>query len=301
MPLPAPYAPPWKRLGEDLVATLAWLGLKARELWRRNGEGTLPAPSFWPRRWLALFWPLALAGALGVALVLGRPSSPGATGLSAPGGSPSSRETGAPAVPAVIAPAEGLPSPPDAAALPGGDGASAIPAPPPAASGPMAPPASGPTAPSTEAPIDGPAQGSTDGPAEAPSAETGNGVEEEPGPGESEAPAEGPMAAAAEAPTLSEATRLRLAWRADDRDDLIADVTTDPAAATLTLQLNDRYQSLPPAKRQRRAEAWRQRASAAGYDHLRLGDGRGGLLGRDALVGGGMILLEPGGLGRPDP
>ena len=64
MPLPAPYAPPWKRLGEDGVALLAWLGLKVREVWRRNREGRLPLPAFWPRRWPRLFWPLVLAAVL---------------------------------------------------------------------------------------------------------------------------------------------------------------------------------------------------------------------------------------------
>lgn len=71
MPLPAPYAPPWKRLGEELVATLAWLRLKLREWARRNGEGTLPVPGFWPRRWPQLFWPLVLVIALAASIAVG--------------------------------------------------------------------------------------------------------------------------------------------------------------------------------------------------------------------------------------
>ncbi|MFM9073108.1 MAG: hypothetical protein ACKOOC_06890, partial [Cyanobium sp.] len=85
MPLPAPYAPPWKRLGEDLVATLAWLGLKLRELVRRNGEGSLPVPGFWPRRWPQLFWPLVLGASLVVptGLVMGLRHQPPSTPLEA--------------------------------------------------------------------------------------------------------------------------------------------------------------------------------------------------------------------------
>lgn len=64
MPLPSPYEPPWKRLGEDLVAVGAWFLLKLRELGRRNREGSLPLPAFWPRRWPQLFWPLVLSIAL---------------------------------------------------------------------------------------------------------------------------------------------------------------------------------------------------------------------------------------------
>lgn len=62
--LPAPYAPPWTRLGEDAVAMASWAWLKLRELWRRNGEGSLPLPSFWPRRSARLFWPIAIATVL---------------------------------------------------------------------------------------------------------------------------------------------------------------------------------------------------------------------------------------------
>jgi hypothetical protein len=44
-------------------------GLKLRELWRRNREGDLSVPGFWPVSLAPLFWPLLLA--LGLALVLG--------------------------------------------------------------------------------------------------------------------------------------------------------------------------------------------------------------------------------------
>jgi len=60
-PLPAPYEDPWRRLATDLAAVFATARLKAQELWRLNGEGTLATPAFWPRGLAALFWPLLLA------------------------------------------------------------------------------------------------------------------------------------------------------------------------------------------------------------------------------------------------
>ena len=76
--LPAPYRSPWKRLGEDLEAVGADLVLRGRELWRRNGEGNLWRPPFWPRTVAASFWPLVLAAVLVVGLVVGLGSRRGA-------------------------------------------------------------------------------------------------------------------------------------------------------------------------------------------------------------------------------
>lgn len=39
---------------------MADVGLRIRELWRRNREGDLSVPAFWPRSWAPLFWPLLL-------------------------------------------------------------------------------------------------------------------------------------------------------------------------------------------------------------------------------------------------
>lgn len=70
--LPAPYRSPWKRLGADLEAVGADLVLRARELWRRNGQGSLWRPPFWPRSAAAAFWPLVLMAVLVLAgLVVG--------------------------------------------------------------------------------------------------------------------------------------------------------------------------------------------------------------------------------------
>ena len=70
--LPAPYRSPWKRLGADLEAVGADLVLRAREFWRRNGEGSLWRPPFWPRSAAAAFWPLVLAAVLVLAVLVVR-------------------------------------------------------------------------------------------------------------------------------------------------------------------------------------------------------------------------------------
>ena len=58
--LPAPYTSPWREFGRNLRALVADVGLRIWELWRRNREGDLSVPAFWPRSWAPLFWPLLL-------------------------------------------------------------------------------------------------------------------------------------------------------------------------------------------------------------------------------------------------
>lgn len=58
--LPAPYVNPWSLLLRDLKAVGASLVLSLREGWRRNREGSLPRPPFWPEALKSLFWPLLL-------------------------------------------------------------------------------------------------------------------------------------------------------------------------------------------------------------------------------------------------
>jgi len=58
--LPAPYVSPWKEFARNLRALWADLGLRGRELWRRNREGELSVPGFWPRDLAPSFWPLLL-------------------------------------------------------------------------------------------------------------------------------------------------------------------------------------------------------------------------------------------------
>ena len=66
--LPAPYVSPWKDLARNLRALRADLGLRMRELWRRNREGDLSVPAFWPADLAPLFWPVLLT--IVVALVV---------------------------------------------------------------------------------------------------------------------------------------------------------------------------------------------------------------------------------------
>ena len=58
--LPAPYQSPWQALRQDLPAAAADLRLRFQELWRRNREGDLSTPGFWPQDLAPLFWPVVL-------------------------------------------------------------------------------------------------------------------------------------------------------------------------------------------------------------------------------------------------
>ena len=58
--LPAPYVSPWKQFGRNLQAMAADVRLRGWELWRRNREGELSVPGFWPRDLAPSFWPLLL-------------------------------------------------------------------------------------------------------------------------------------------------------------------------------------------------------------------------------------------------
>ena len=58
--LPAPYVSPWLEFSRNLQALFADLQLRAQELWRRNGEGDLSVPGFWPRNLASTFWPVVL-------------------------------------------------------------------------------------------------------------------------------------------------------------------------------------------------------------------------------------------------
>ena len=58
--LPAPYVSPWLEFARNLQALFADLQLRAQELLRRNGEGDLSIPGFWPRNLASMFWPVVL-------------------------------------------------------------------------------------------------------------------------------------------------------------------------------------------------------------------------------------------------
>ena len=81
--LPVLWSSPWKQLRQDLARDLPAVGsasvLRLRELWRRNREGDLSVPGFWPQALSAWFWPLLLAVALSLLslpLLLGRGTTP---------------------------------------------------------------------------------------------------------------------------------------------------------------------------------------------------------------------------------
>jgi len=75
-------------------------------------------------------------------------------------------------------------------------------------------------------------------------------------------------------------------------DGLIRRAEADLDSSSLSLQLAPAFPALDLNDQQRSADLWLQWAHELGYDHLELRDSRSGLLGRDALVGDGMILFS---------
>ncbi|MEA5390362.1 hypothetical protein VB738_03710 [Cyanobium gracile UHCC 0139] len=217
--LPVPYASPWGRLGQALRAVLASLRLKLRELWRRNGEGDLSVPGFWPQGLAPLFWPLLLAALLALLLALGGQIWRGLSHRADPAGG---------TAPPLVAPAP--PSPPAPPMPPSPEPAPVLPAP---VAEPKPPPA----------------------------------LELDP---------------------------LLALLADDDPQHLIASAHPEPAEGRLVLTMAPSYAGLAPASRSRWAERWQERARGLGYERLELVDGQGRLLARGALVGSGMILLDPG-------
>jgi hypothetical protein len=66
--LPAVYVSPWGLLRRDLLAVLATLRLGVWQVWRRNRQGDLPRPAFWPQALAGWFWPVLLGVLLSVLL-----------------------------------------------------------------------------------------------------------------------------------------------------------------------------------------------------------------------------------------
>lgn len=265
--LPAPYRSPWRWLAEALEAVLAAVALKLRELWRRNRQGSLPLPGFWPRSLAALFWPLLLGLALlplALLLTLALPTArpPGAD---QPGSGASAGVSAAsgplPATTATSAPSrDRSPWPPQARQQ--------------AAEGmPAAPQRSAPTA---------AAAGRSEPPASVPRA-----LDQKDEPAVDQAAAAEPPPAALQLDPL-------LALLSDPQErDLLQAAQPDPATALLRLRLSERAASLSDRSLLERAGRWQQRALEAGYERLELLDADGSLRARQALVGSGMILLAP--------
>ena len=205
-------------------------GLRLRESLRRNGEGSLWRPRWWPVDLAPLFWPLLLALALAALMALGvwlPRLRPAAT-------EPAPPSAVAPALPTVSEPPAA--EPPAAAVLP-------EPAPEPAPEAALEP--------ATDA----------------------ESLEAEP----LEPPPPDPLVLLLQRPGA---------------DGLIRRAVGDADASSLSLQLAPAFPALAAKEQQRRTELWQQWARDLGYDHLELRDSRAGLLGRDALVGDGMILFS---------
>ena len=205
-------------------------GLRLRESLRRNSEGSLWRPRWWPVDLAPLFWPLLLALALAALMALGvwlPRLRPAAT-------EPAPPSAVAPALPTVSEPPAA--EPPAAAVLP-------EPAPEPAPEAALEP--------ATDA----------------------ESLEAEP----LEPPPPDPLVLFLQRPGA---------------DGLIRRAVGDADASSLSLQLAPAFPALAAKEQQRRAELWQQWARDLGYDHLELRDSRAGLLGRDALVGDGMILFS---------
>jgi len=285
-PLPAPYEDPWRRLSNDLVAVVSAAGLKARELWRLNGQGSLATPAFWHRSLAPLFWPSLLAFGLALLVALtfalprwwsGRPVEAGAQCSEAvsPGGlerRESSRVEGPPSA----SPSPGALQIEDPRAA--GD-AHAVPLSTSedrledtgSAGGTLAPP------------------GSTDRGAGAPSRTMGG--ESFPlGSGDG-AGAESAVDTAAENVALPPPSPLAELVGADPPAWML-ELEERPAEGLLRLRLAEGYGALPLAERRSLAEQWLTRTRELGYERLELVDPAGRTLGRSAQVGSGMILLD---------
>lgn len=255
-PLPAPYQDPFSRLAEDLRAVVASLRLRLRELWRRNRQGDLARPGFWPRDLAPLYWPLFLSCGLLLIILLPwqfarlLPKRPApTTSLISPNADAIPRDATAPgsmtnnsyppdSLPSNSLPADSL-STNSAAAAEGAPGVA-----------------------DTEELV---SPGATAEEADGTGAELG--------------------ADGAEMALLEE-------FAQQDPGQLIVVAQADPETAMVRLQLAEGYGRLSQRRRQAQAERWWQRSLELGYEQLQLRDGLGRLVARQARVGSGMILFD---------
>ena len=268
--LPAPYRSPWSLLAGDLVAVGADLVLRWRELWRRNRQGQLPCPRFWPASMAASFWPLALVLALallGSCLWLG--ARPGASPAAVPPGLNASgpASLGSPG----LEPPGPDPQAPSRAQTPGSLQTEL---------GPQAPDPGGP---GSESKASGAPLGPGPSPvAGSPGSPPASGLEI------GQAP-RGDGARALE-PNPLESNPLE-SWRQrPEAAGLLLQVGGDPATSRIQLVLSDGFGQLQTREQQQYADLWLTWAQDWGYDQLELRGQDGSLLGREARVGGGMIL-----------
>lgn len=234
--LPAPYVSPWSELGRTLNALVADLQLRAQELLRRNREGSLLLPGFWPQDLAPIFWPLVLVlgiGAVTVLAWLGFHSWADRTPQTLP----------QPDQPVMAE--EPLPIDPD------------------------------------------PVVRFDDSPIEDSSSPEIDGVE----PIESPVPLELEVVPVDSSPT-PDPLLLNL-MDARDPQSLLLAAEPDPADDLIQLRLAAQvWSTLSSMEQQRLADQWQERLSDLGYERLTLVDVDNHPLGRSALVGNGMILVN---------
>lgn len=254
--LPAPYVSPWSLLRQDLRAVIASSVLSLREALRRNREGSLPRPRFWPQPLAPLFWPalllLGLACVVALGLVLTPLRMPRTGGGSAPGPALSPAPAAeAAATAAAEAASKALEAPPMAAPP-----AVTVAEPAPVAATPAGPAAA--AEPSVTVPV-----------------------------------AAEPHAALTPPPSPAPSAELTLLARLirPESEGLLLAAQAEPAQFRLALVLAASFRSLPPSRQQHLAEGWQEQARLLGYEQLELLDPAGQCLARSARIGSGMILF----------
>ena len=261
--LPAPYRSPWLALGGDLLAVAADLRLRCRELWRRNRIGELPYPQFWPASLAAGFWPLVVVAAMGLlGLGLWFVARPGASPEPVP------PELISPVMPAGAAP--GL-------ELSGADPQGLAPI---VAGSPRG------TREATGAAGQAPGPGRPAGAAAAGSSPASGPQAREPFQANGLLPEDQPPIS----PHPLDTNPLEEWLQRPEAAGLLLKIQADPGPSRLQLVLSDAFGQLTASEQQQRADLWLAWAQDWGYDQLELRGPGGALLGREARVGGGMIL-----------
>ena len=265
-PLPVPYEDPWRRLANDLVAVVAAGRLKARELWRLNGEGSLARPSIWPSSLASLFWPCLLGLVLVLALVVGLGSRlPGR-----PAG-PTSLPT-----PDSVEVDQARPSSFQAQGEADAEGNAGL----------------GGLGPQNLVPDGAPAEGSSPRDASIPDPAPEAPATPNSTPNSTTISATGPEVAVPET-AVADIPPLALSDLVGPEPALWMLELQDRAAdGLLRLRLAGGYGALPLAERRSLAEQWLERSRELGYERFELVDRQGRLLARPARVGSGMILLD---------
>lgn len=257
--LPAPYNSPWKALGQDLRAVSADLRLRSQELWRRNREGDLSVPAFWPEPFAALFWPVLLGFSLAVLILGGIQLRQALQGQSPPSPPEVERVRTTPF--------------PEARALPITN--------------------------SVESDLNnqGVAEAPTDPNITLPK-EPEQLMQAEAPPGLNNLELE-PPSVKTEAELLRFDPLLELLAEEGSTDSgqgsaLIVAAQPQPERNAVILQINDAaWMQRSPEQRQHLAETWWTRLEDQGYADLRLVNEQQDLLARPARIGGGMIVFDP--------